>query len=178
MQQLDKFHGVGAFALALVATLVLAAWLTPRHWWRRPNARALAVLVAGTWGIGSLVLWLVHAVPAPVAASANMVPAPRVAVAAPQPAILSDPAPASAGRPFRVHRDLNLRAGAGTDTARIAIVRSGATVTPTGLRHGDWWQVRAHLAGGDVTGWTSSLWLRLPGEGGAQAAQAAAATNG
>jgi len=162
MQQLDQFHGAGAFALALAATLVLAAYLTPRGWWRRPNARALAVLVGGTWGIGTVLLSLVHAMPPPapsVVAARDTAPArPALVLTA------SAPAPALAGQPFRVHGDLNLRAGPGTDTARLGVVRSGAAVTPTGVRHGDWWQVRAVLAGGDVTGWTSSLWLRLPGE--------------
>ena len=37
---------------ALAATLVLAAWCTPRAWWRRPNLRALAVVAGGTLGFG------------------------------------------------------------------------------------------------------------------------------
>ncbi|MDB5754006.1 MAG: bacterial domain protein, partial [Massilia sp.] len=49
---------IGAFAVGLALTLVLAAFLTPAHWWRRPNLRALAILAAGTWGIGSLLLGL------------------------------------------------------------------------------------------------------------------------
>ena len=47
---------IGAFALGLALTLVLAAFLTPRGWWRRPNLRALAILAAGTWSLGSLIL--------------------------------------------------------------------------------------------------------------------------
>lgn len=39
---------------ALLLTLVLAAFLTPRHWWRRANARALAVVAGGTALFGAL----------------------------------------------------------------------------------------------------------------------------
>ncbi|WP_229424992.1 hypothetical protein [Massilia sp. Se16.2.3] len=45
-------------AASLAATLVLAAHATPRAWWRRPNARALLVLVGGTAAIGSALWWL------------------------------------------------------------------------------------------------------------------------
>ena len=43
---------IAAYGAGLLATLVLAAFLTPRSWWRRANARALAVLTLGTLGIG------------------------------------------------------------------------------------------------------------------------------
>ncbi|MTV56510.1 SH3 domain-containing protein, partial [Massilia buxea] len=46
---LQAGHGAPAYLLALAITLVLAAFLTPRRWWRRPTARGLAVLGAGTW---------------------------------------------------------------------------------------------------------------------------------
>jgi hypothetical protein len=40
-------------------------------------------------------------------------------------------------------------------------VPAGATVTTTGARDGDWWQVRATFGGAaPVEGWVSSLWLR------------------
>ncbi|HEV7813508.1 MAG TPA: SH3 domain-containing protein [Janthinobacterium sp.] len=164
MQQLDKFHGAAAFALALALTLVLAAYLTPRNWWRRPNARALAILAGGTWGLGSLILWLAHGLPP---ALPGLAATAALAAAAQTPAAQVNPgAPKGGplGEPFRVHHDLNLRAGAGTDAARIAIVRSGSMVTPTGAREGDWWQVKARVAGREMNGWASSLWLRLPSE--------------
>ena len=69
-----------------------------------------------------------------------------------------------AGQPYRVHQDLNLRAAAGVDALRIGVVPAGASVTPTGLRAGDWWQVHASVAGRASTGWASSLWLRRVGE--------------
>jgi hypothetical protein len=131
-------------AAALVLTLVLAAFLTPRQWWRRANARALAVLLLGTGLFG--VLFMLGATPwfpqrAPV----------RLAIAAP----VALPAGA-----YRVFDDLNLRAGSGTGAARIAVVPGGTVVTTTGRRDGDWWEVKAEVAGRPVTGWASSLWLR------------------
>jgi hypothetical protein len=146
----STFHRACAFAIGLAITLFLAAYLTPRAWWRRPNARALLISVAGAWGFGSLILFFTHAAPpaeaSPAAASAEV------------------PAAPAAGQPFRVHRDLNLRAAAGVDTARLVTVPAGAVVTPTGARDGDWWQVKARVAGRDTEGWVSSLWLRRSGE--------------
>jgi len=140
---------IAAVAGALVVTLVLAAWLTPAAWWRQLNLRALAVVGLGTWGIASLVLWLAQA-PAPaMAASAGLAP---LALAA------------NAGRSYKVHDDLNLRADKGTAARRIAVVPAGAVVTTTGVRDGDWWQVSARVDGKQVTGWSSSLWLRRAGE--------------
>lgn len=140
-----------AFAIGLGATLVLASFLTPRSWWRRPNLRALAVLAGGTWGAGSLLLWLTQA--------------PALA-AAPPPASIATIAPASPqqGRSFHVFEDLNLREASGVDAKRIAVVPVGAVVTTTGLRDGDWWQVSATVGGKPVRGWASSLWLRRADE--------------
>ena len=164
-----KLYAVGAFAAGLVITLFLAAYLTPRTWWRRPNARALFIMVAGAWGFGSLILYATHG-----AANANATP---VAVAsAPAAAADTDDAQrrpvaamagwryAVAGQPFHVHRDLNLRAAPGVHAARIAIVPAGADATPTGTRDGDWWQIKAIIGGHETTGWVSSLWLRRSGE--------------
>jgi hypothetical protein len=145
-----------AFAAGLAITLFLAAYLTPRSWWRRPNARALLIMVVGAWGLGSLILYAVDG-----AHAATAVPA-RAAAAEP-PVIAADAAPI-AGKPFQVHRDLNLRVTAGVDSPRLVTVPAGATVTPTGMRSGDWWQIKASVAGRDNTGWVSSLWLRRSGE--------------
>jgi len=143
-----KLSSACAFAAGLVITLFLAAYLTPRSWWRRPNARALLVTVGGAWAIGSLILYALPGKPA---------------MAAPT-AALPQAAEPIAGQPFQVHRDLNLRATAGVDAPRLLIVPAGATVTPTGMRSGDWWQIKASVAGRDSTGWVSSLWLRRSGE--------------
>jgi hypothetical protein len=132
-------------AAALIVTLVLAAFLTPRHWWRRANARALAVLAGGTalfaWlfmlGLGA---WLPK--PVPVAAPVAHITAP------------------AAIQTYRVHDDLNVRAASGTGAARIAVVPGGSRVSTTGRRDGDWWEVTASVNGHAVTGWASSLWLR------------------
>ncbi|GGC23213.1 SH3 domain-containing protein [Pseudoduganella buxea] len=148
---LQAGHGAPAYLLALAITLVLAAFLTPRRWWRRPTARGLAVLGAGTWAIGALLL---PAVAVPQAAPLPM-PAPGAVVSAPR-------LPAS-GRPYRVYRDLNVRDGAGVGAPRLAVVPAGALVTPTGEREGDWWRVR-YGAAPQHTGWASSLWLRQAGE--------------
>ena len=137
------------WAAALVVTLVLAAFLTPRHWWRRANARALAVLVGGTAVFGYLFMLGASAWLAP--------PAPRARVA---------PAPAAAPiHSYRAFDDLNLRSASGTGAARIGVVPSGTNVTTTGRRDGDWWEVTATVAGRPVTGWASSLWLRRDDEG-------------
>jgi hypothetical protein len=145
---------IAAFAIGLAATLVLAAFLTPRSWWQRPNLRALAVLAAGTWGIGSLLLWLA---PAPAMAAMAVTPA-TAGIAA------IHPAAATAGRSYHVFEHLNLRVSSGTGTRRVAIVPAGAEVTATGEREGDWWQVTASVGGRKVTGWVSSLWLRRADE--------------
>jgi hypothetical protein len=47
---------------------------------------------------------------------------------------------------------------------RVAVVPIGASVTATGERKGDWWQVSARVDGREVRGWVSSLWLRRPEE--------------
>jgi hypothetical protein len=128
---------IAAVAIGLVVTLTLAAWLTPSHWWRQLNLRALAIVGLGTWGVAALVLWL----------------------AQPQPQVLAD-----AGHTYHVYDDLNLRAEKGTASRRIALVPAGTLVTTTGVRDGDWWQVSARVGGKEVRGWSSSLWLRRADE--------------
>jgi hypothetical protein len=129
-----SYLAIAAFGFGLVVTLALAAWLTPALWWRQLNARALAIVGVGTWGIGTMVL-----------------------------ALAQPPAPASQVA-FRVYQDLNLRAAKGTQSARIALVPAGSVVTTTGARDGDWWQVSTQVDGKEVRGWSSSLWLRRPDE--------------
>lgn len=167
LHALQACHGAGAFALALLVTLILAAHLTPRAWWRRLNARALIIVGAGTWGLGSLLLYTLHTLPAPADAPADTLadaPAPVAPPARQAPADL--PAQPIAGIPFRVHHDLNLRAGTGIEAHRLVVVPGGSSVVPTGLRRGDWWQLQASVAGHDYLGWASSLWLRQENENG------------
>jgi hypothetical protein len=128
---------------ALLLTLALAARCTPRAWWRRPNARALAVLVLGTGLIGGA-LWAWLAPPAP-----------------PAPATLAAPL---AGRSYRVADALNLRAARGVGARRVLVLPAGSVVQATGQRDGDWWQVTAHADGQRFEGWASSLWLRRADE--------------
>lgn len=189
-------YSAGAFAIGLVLTLFLASWLTPRRWWRRPNARALLILLAGGWGIGSLILHLAppaaagekprlaslragadgRASPIPPSGGnhgnggdggcVDLVPGgvpddPKAAKATPSP---TSTGLAFAGQPFQTHRDLNLRGDAGVNAPLLGTVPAGATVTPTGACHGDWWQIKANVAGRDSVGWVSSLWLRRGGE--------------
>ncbi len=147
---------LAAYAGGLAATLILACYLTPARWWRRPTLRNLGFVAIGTCCIGALLLQAfgggageaLAAAGSPGAAATDGAAghAPR---AAPQ-----------ALAPFRVHRDLNLRAAPGTSAARLAVVPAGTLVTPTGERDGDWWQIRAEADGGKLTGWASSLWLR------------------
>jgi hypothetical protein len=155
----SKLLGACAFTAGLAITLFLAAYLTPREWWRRPNLRALVITVGGAWGFGSLLLWLV-----PVAASDTAI----AKVAAPIAAASHDDADSIArliaGQSFRTHRSLNLRSAPSVQGARLLTVPVGATVTPTGARSGDWWQITARIDGQDSTGWASSLWLRRSGE--------------
>lgn len=151
-----NYLALAAYGFGLIVTLVLAAWLTPSHWWRRLNARALAVVGIGTWAIGTLMLSLVHSqAPAPLLAASPLAPAS---------APLSATAP-SAGRAYRVHGDLNLRTGKGTGARRITVVPAGSVVTTTGAGDGDWWQVSTQVGGKEVRGWSSSLWLRRADEG-------------
>ena len=129
---------LAACAVGLIATLMLAALLTPAHWWRRPNLRAITIVALGTWGIASLLLSFL----APGAGT------PLIAEI----------------KSYRVHQDLNLRAATSTAAPRIAVVPAGSLVTSTGLRDGDWWQVSARVDGKEVRGWSSSLWLRRADE--------------
>lgn len=140
---------IAAYAAGLVATLILAAFLTPSRWWQRPNVRALTIVAGGTWGIGTLLMGF--------AQTPALAATPLAA-----PALLA--APASPARTFRVRDDLNLRTGQGIGAQRIAVVPAGTLVTTTGLREGDWWQVTARVGGRDVSGWSSSLWLRRADE--------------
>lgn len=130
---------MAAFGVALVATLVLGALLTPAGWWRRPNLRALSFVLLGTCGIGMLLTSMLR----------------QETVAAPRHA---------AGLHYRVADDLNLRAAKGTDAPRLALVPAGSRVTATGERDGDWWRLRAEVGGRQVEGWSSSLWLRRADE--------------
>ncbi|HZX28984.1 MAG TPA: SH3 domain-containing protein [Telluria sp.] len=125
---------------AFILTLVLARYLTPAAWWRQANARALAVLVAGTWGIGALL-------------SAWLLPAQALARAA-------LPAPER----FVAYQALNLRSAPGISAKRIATVPAQSDLVATGRRQGDWWQVIYRHDTVSETGWASSLWLRRPGE--------------
>ncbi|MEW6371722.1 MAG: SH3 domain-containing protein [Pseudomonadota bacterium] len=138
---------LACYGAALLLTLALAAWLTPRAWWRRANARALAVLVAGTGAFGTALWWW-------AAPDAPPPPAPlAVRLDAPLP-----------GRSYRVADALNLRAAVGVGSARVAVLPAGAVVTATGRQDGDWWRVRAEVEGVAVEGWASSLWLRRADE--------------
>lgn len=143
---------LACFGAALVLTLVAAAWLTPRLWWKRANARALAVLVAGTGAIGSALWWF--AAPAPAEAAASEA-APLVA------SHQETPLP---GRSYRVADALNLRTAGGVGAERVTVLPAGAIVTATGVQDGDWWQVRAEVGGKAREGWASSLWLRRADE--------------
>lgn len=137
-----------AYGAALIATLVLAAFLTPRTWWRRPNARALAVLAGGTVMIGSALAWLL--VPTPTAQAAPLAAAPSAALQdAPEPGVR-----------YRVFDDLNLRSSRSVGARRVGVVRAGGIVTATGAHAGDWWEISARIGGEEVRGWASSLWLR------------------
>jgi hypothetical protein len=128
------------WAGALAATLVLAAWCTPRAWWRRPNLRALAVGAGGTLGVGLLFSALLPAAPVPLAVAAGP----------------------AAGARYLVVDDLNLREDRGVRAPRMRVLRVGTVVSATGATDGDWWRVR--VEGSGVEGWASSLWLRRTDE--------------
>ena len=150
-------HGALAYALGLALTLVLAAFLTPAHWWRRPTARGLAILGGGAWAFGALLLHGVAAAPPPVTAAA----APLQDDASAQQAGAMLPLP---GQRYRVHRDLNVRDAAGVGSARVGLAPAGSFVTPTGRHEGDWWQIRYDGGPAGAVGWASSLWLRRAAE--------------
>ncbi len=145
---------LAAYAAGLAVTLVLASFLTPARWWRNANARAAAILAGGTWGIASLLLWMAQA-PQPAWAASK--PAALAALPAAVPA-------APKGGAYRTYRSLNVRSSTGTGAARLAVLPAGAIVTATGVRSGDWWQVRTEVDGKPVSGWASSLWLRRADE--------------
>ncbi|TXG00234.1 SH3 domain-containing protein [Massilia arenae] len=142
-----------AFGAALVLTLCLCAWLTPRAWWRRPNARALGVLGVGTAAGGTLLL----------AMFGTPAPAPQLVQSAQAKEVAGIDVPVAGAR-YRVHDALNLRVAGGVGAERLLVVPAGTRVEATGLRDGDWWQVRATVAGKEIEGWASSLWLRRADE--------------
>lgn len=146
-------HIALAYGAALVLTLALAAWLTPRSWWRRPNAQAFAVLGGGTLAFGTLFLAALGkpAVPPDAPAQAALAP------------VLPGQHPAPGAR-YLVVDDLNLRDGNGVRAQRVAVLRAGSAVIATGSADGDWWQVRARVDGQAREGWASSLWLRRADE--------------
>lgn len=155
-----SYLSLAAFGAALVVTLVLAAYLTPAHWWRQLNMRALSVVAIGTWSIGTALLWLAQGM-SPAMASALAAPA-TLGVAPITAGAAQATAPASGV--FKVRDDLNIRAGTGTAARRLAVAPAGTQLAATGARDGDWWQVRASVNGREVTGWVSSLWLRRADE--------------
>ena len=171
-----KLYAAGAFTVGLVLTLFLAAYLTPRAWWRRPNVCALLIMVVGAWGFGSLILAAVKGHDASAANSVasidsndnpkqdKLATARALSAAAAAREASAKAAGPIAGQPFQVHRTLNLRTAAGVHATRLITVPAGATVTPTGARSGDWWQIKTSVAGRENTGWVSSLWLRRSGE--------------
>lgn len=142
-----------AYGAALLLTLCLAAWLTPRSWWRQPNARALGVLGVGTAAGGTLLLTM-FGTPAPA-------PPPVQSAQAREAAGIDVPV---AGARYRVRDALNLRAAGGVGAERLLVVPAGARVEATGRRDGDWWQVRTKVDGEEIEGWASSLWLRRADE--------------
>lgn len=179
---LAAHHGALAWTIGLALSLVLAAFLTPARWWRRPTARGLAILGGGTWAIGTLLLLTVpdsawtSASPSasPSASTSAFTPAstpgsgPAITAVA-HAGVLQADVPAqhivpAAGQRYRVHRDLNVRGSAGVGADRLAVVPAGALVTPTGERQGDWWRIRYDGGGGERLGWASSLWLRRSAE--------------
>jgi hypothetical protein len=162
MRSLLALHGgalayAAAYLAALALTLVLASWLTPRHWWRRPTLRGGAVLAAGTLAFGTLLLALAGQPQAALAAAAT--PLDPAAPPAAAEATVSTPAP-EPGASYRVTEELNLRATRGVHAARLAVLPAGSRVVASGAVDGDWWQVRARVGGRELVGWTSSLWLR------------------
>lgn len=57
---LERGQGWGFWLLGLLLSLVLAYWLTPRAWWKRPTVLGLGSLAVGTWVLGALGLALFH----------------------------------------------------------------------------------------------------------------------
>ena len=145
---------IGFCAAALALTLVLAAWLTPRGWWRRPNLRALGLLAGGTLAFGLLFSALLP--------QSALTP-PMAATALPATSAVHGAQPAPGGR-YLVVDDLNLRDAHGVRAQRTAVLRAGTVVVTTGAADGDWWQIRARADGQAREGWASSLWLRRADE--------------
>ncbi|MFC0168417.1 SH3 domain-containing protein [Pseudoduganella danionis] len=159
------------YPAALLVTLVLAAYCTPRRWWRQLNLRAIAVTLGGTLLFAQLFShWLLPAHAASGVADSSGHSATASARDDSAAALQSGAAAGSAARaqPFIVHHDLNLRYAAGVQATRMRTIPAGALVTPTGQRQGDWWQISACNRGQCSTGWVSSLWLRRSEEAAGQ----------
>ena len=148
------------YGLALVLMLVVASRLTPARWWRRPTAANLALLGGGTAALG----WCLAALLVPAAVGGADAVASPMAGASPPVAAPARGSRPPAGLRLRAHDHLNLRSTPGTAAPRLAVIPTGTVVTATGKTQGDWWQISAQVDGQRVSGWSSSLWLRQPGE--------------
>lgn len=174
---------IAAYGAALALTLLLAAWLTPRRWWRRPSLGTIALAGGGTLAFGALFCMLLGVPPGPaqraIAAHPDPAapPAEGAAAGASAPRMYSGAmgvaAPARGSR-YLVIDGLNLRTQGGVRGTRVAVLPAGAFVTAGGARDGDWWQVRARVKGGELEGWANSLWLRRVDERGGGRGQAGA----
>ncbi|WP_229217435.1 SH3 domain-containing protein [Massilia forsythiae] len=162
---------IAAYGAALALTLLLAAWLTPRRWWRRPSLGVIALAGGGTLAFGALFCMLLGVPPGPAQRAIAARPGP----AAPRmySGAMGVAAPARGSR-YLVIDGLNLRTQGGVRGTRVAVLPAGALVTAGGARDGDWWQVRARVKGGELEGWANSLWLRRIDERGGGHGQAGA----
>lgn len=160
---------VAVYTGALLLTLVLAAYCTPRSWWRQLNLRAIAITLGGTLLFGQLLSHWLPAAAGEAAAPVHFSPvhfAPAQASArqtygtAPVSGLPEGCEAQTGAQAYTVHRPINLRRAASVRAERLRTLPAGSLVTPTGSSHGDWWQITACSAGRCDTGWVSSLWLR------------------
>lgn len=166
---------IAAYGAALALTLLLAAWLTPRRWWRRPSLGVIALAGGGTLAFGALFCTLLGVPPgfAQPGFDARPALAATDAGARTAPAAAHITAPARGSR-YLVVDGLNLRTQGGVRGTRVAVLPAGAVVTASGALDGDWWQVRARVDERELEGWASSLWLRRIDERGGGRVQAGA----
>ena len=147
--------------LAIIASGCIAARLTPRAWWQRPSvlgimgfAGASCLLGWGLWKMATPALPAMQS--AAIQSGTNQSAAKSGISSGTGPNLANGTLRISPADTYQTHRALNLRQQPGTDAALRATLPVASLVWPTGLRQGDWWQVKSEYG----TGWVSSLWLR------------------
>lgn len=149
---LAAFHSLGGQRMlyGTVVSMHLPQQATPT-WFDLAGARELEAVLAKAGALRN------------TTASADRPTAAALATTV-EPASPSSPpvtAQVSPAGMYRVAHRLNVRSGPGVQHPHVITLPRGDDVQFDGAVQGDWWRVRTRAG---MVGWSSSLWLRRPGE--------------